>query len=78
MVVKHINSKPEDNSLVFIAQSPRGTLLYDYIKELFLVVDGYVNLGSHRCVYDESSVKESYSLYKAFYMLYPKEDSNED
>lgn len=78
MVVKHINSSPSDNSLVFLAQSPRGTMLYDYTKELFLVVDGYTDLGSHRCVYDKSTVRKSYSLHKAFYMLYPEEMSNDD
>lgn len=72
MIVKHINSKPEDNSLVFLAQSPGGTLLYDYVAEKFVVVEGFTSVGPHRCVYDKDTVQEFYSLHKAFHTLYPE------
>ena len=73
MVIKHINSKKEDNSVIFIATSNVGTLLYDYLLEKFIIVEGFSLVGPHRCVYDRDSVKEFYSLHEAFYTLYPDE-----
>ena len=75
MIIKHISAKADENSLVFLAQSPRGTVLYDYVREMFLFVQGFSLIGSHRCVYDRDSVKESYSLYEVFCLLYPKENN---
>lgn len=77
MIVKHINAKPEDNSLVFLAQSPRGTMLYDYVAEKFLIVEGFSTVGPHRCVYGKDTVKETYSLHGAYRALWPEELKNE-
>lgn len=78
MIIKHISAGADENPLVFLAQSPRGTVLYDYSRELFLFVQGFSLVGPYRCVYDRDSVQESQSLHKVFYLLYPKEWRNLD
>lgn len=74
MIVKHIENKVGDSSLVFLAQSARGTLLYDYNKEVFLVVEGFSMVTPHKCAYDKSTVQRFYSLVKAYKIMYPEGD----
>ena len=75
MIVKHVNASVDDNSLVFLATSSRGTLLYDYVDEQFLIVEGFSVIGGRgaRCVYDLNTVQKFYGLSAAYKCLYSKE-----
>lgn len=67
MIVKHMDNKLEDNAMIFLAQNERGeTLLYDYVKEQFVLVDGFSTITPHRCVYDKKSVQRFYTLVEAY------------
>lgn len=70
MIVRHIDGGPD---LVFLATSPKGTCLYDPVKMVYVVVQGFTTLLGDKCVYDKNTVQIEHSMHGAFYTLWPEE-----
>lgn len=67
MITKHINAVDEGSQLIFLAQSPSGkTMLYDYNKEQFVVVEGFFSIAQCICMYNLDSERRVYSLVEAY------------
>lgn len=67
MITKHINAVDEGSELIFLAQSSSGkTMLYDYNKEQFVVVEGFLSIAPCICVYNLDSEQRVYSLVEAY------------
>lgn len=68
-VCKHI-SAPDQGTYVHLVTTPKGTLLYDYNFEVFLVVQGFSRLHDYKCVWDIKTQYATQNFQKAYGRIY--------